>query len=84
MDDNEETDTALTEDMPDLAAALRAALDTEGDVRSRARHRVDRHLQESSPLSALTMLAGTGIETLRHLLTNGTPRADRSSEEVQR
>jgi len=70
------------DEIPELAAALRAALGTEPDVRARARHRVDRTLAARSASSAITMLAGTAVATFRHLLTNPIRDADRSTEEV--
>ncbi len=81
-DDPDFDEDSLGEEMPELADALRAALGTGSDVRDRARHRVDRHLQSVSPTSTLSMLAGTAVETMRHLLTNQPFDADRSTEEV--
>lgn len=72
----------LTIDGPlatDLGAALRAALTPRSDVRDNARHRVDRALRSRSAASALTSMCNCGLDTVRHLLTNPAPSADRYS-----
>jgi hypothetical protein len=69
---------------PALREALRALLGPADDLRSVAAERVDRRLRGSSLVSTLSDLGSVGWETLRHLLTNPPPDADREDDcEVQ-
>ncbi|MCZ7628495.1 MAG: hypothetical protein M5U19_05335 [Microthrixaceae bacterium] len=61
----------------DLGATLRAALNPRGDVRDKARHRVDRALHARSAATGITSMGGCALDTIRHLLTNPPRSADR-------
>jgi hypothetical protein len=79
--DGAEDSPGLTDDDPviaDLGATLRAALAPHRDVRDKARHRVDRALQARSAAFGLTSMGSCAIDTVRHLLTNRPPVADRT------
>jgi hypothetical protein len=71
-------------DDPALREALRALLGPADDLRSVAAERVDRRLRGSSLVGTLSDMSSVGWETLRHLLTNPPPDADREDDcEVQ-
>lgn len=78
---NEQPQQDLTDDTEfvGLGDALRAALSPQGDVRDKARHRVDRALQARSATSGLAAMGGCALDTIRHLLTNPPRAADRYS-----
>lgn len=68
---------------PELGDALRAVLTAGEDVRSRARASVENTLQARSITSSLTDAVGSGLATIRHLLTNPPEPADMGREDEQ-
>ena len=76
--DDDTVFTELEDDLsPEIGDMLRAALAPTEDVRSRARAKVDRTLQDRSLTSTLADFAAIGPNTIWHLLTNTPEVADR-------
>ncbi|MCP4436290.1 MAG: hypothetical protein GY812_12455 [Actinomycetia bacterium] len=66
---------------PDLGAVLRAALQVPDDVTANARTQVDQTLKGRSLTSTVTDIAGSGLATVWHLLTNAPDTADSIRED---